>query len=136
MPRTDAQYALQQAAFAALVADAPLMALLSGGVHAIAPENAILPYATLRPEKSERYDSKTRLGQKITLLTVLRGNQPGLQALQQAGQAVQRILDGASLTISGQRCIDCRLLDTRTTINGRTRHIEMNIRFQIILEQL
>jgi hypothetical protein len=110
-----AALALQEAVFAALLADAALIALLGGArVYDGAPRNAASPYVHLGEISSRDWSTATEAGFEVRFEVVVWSTQPGrAEALTIAGR-VAELLDNAALAVAGFRLVSLRHLGTGT----------------------
>lgn len=105
---------VQGALYAILIGDAPLMALLPGGVNDQPPEGAMKPYVRLGDHLSTPDNDHTAFGREITetlhVWTKSRSNGPG----QAIANRIVELLDhqvstlSAALAADGHECVSIR----------------------------
>lgn len=132
-----AALALRAAIRSALVADAPLVALLGGPhVHDDAPRDLAPPYVTFGPARQRDWSTSSDEGGEHQLeLDVWGGADSMRPALNVAG-AVIAALDEAPLALMGHRLVDLRFvaLETRRERSGRSTRV--SLRFRALTEKL
>ena len=105
-----ASWALQQAVFAALSADAGVIALLGSPPRLFdeTPRDAALPYAVLGEASESDWSTKTDSGSSLSFTVTVWSRAAGFGEAKRIAAAVRAALDGASPTLSGATLIDLR----------------------------
>jgi hypothetical protein len=132
---TAASAALRAAIHAALVADAPLAALLGGSsVYDEPPAGAVFPYVTLGETRVNDFSTGTERGEEHQLTLHAWSRQGGHKQAHLIAGALLQALDDAPLTLTDHRLINFRfaLADVRRENDGRTYHAL--VRFRAVTE--
>ena len=121
----DAAWALQQAIFAALTADASLVALLGGTrVYDAVPTRAEFPYVTFAQSSERDWSTGSEQGGEhiLTLQVWSRGG--GRKEALAIMARVRAVLHDAPLALSGFRLVNLRheLSEARRDADGETWH--------------
>lgn len=103
-----AALALQQAVFAALTADAGVIALLGSPPRVFdeVPRDAALPYAVIGDASESDWSTKTDHGASLLFGVQIWSRAAGYQEVKLIAGAVRAALDGAALALSGATLID------------------------------
>ena len=110
-----AAQALQEAVFAALSADAPLVALLGGAkVFDGAPRNAEAPYVHLGEVVARDWSTATETGNEVTFAVVVWSRAPGRSEGLLIAERVVALLHDAALELDGFRLVNLRHVATET----------------------
>lgn len=132
-----AALALRAAIRSALVADAPLVALLGGPhVHDDAPRDLAPPYVTFGPTRLRDWSTSSDEGAEHQLELDVWGGAESMRPTLNIADAVVAALDGAPLALGGHRLVDLRFvtLETRRERNGRQARV--SLRFRALTEKL
>jgi uncharacterized protein DUF3168 len=134
---TSAAWPLQQAMHAALIADAPLVALLGGPrVYDDVPTRGAYPYVTVAPVQARDFGTGSDDGEEhvVTLNVWSRGG--GRKEALLIMAAVRTVLHDAALTLAGHRLVNLRheSSDARRGRDGET--YEGVIRFRAVTEPI
>ena len=132
---TSAAWPLQQAMHAALIADAPLVALLGGArVYDDVPTRGAFPYVTFAPAQSRDFGTGSEDGEEhvVTLNVWSRGG--GRKEALAIIAAVRGVLHDAALTLAGHRLVNLRheSSDARRGRDGES--YEGTVRFRAVTE--
>ena len=133
-----ASWALQQAIFAALTADATL-ATLAGNPPRVfdeVPRDALFPFVVIGDDLESNWDTATDSGSQHLLTVHVWSRAGGRKETKLIADAVRAALDNAALTVSGQTLIDIRYQasEFRRESDGQTWH--GLIRFRAVLEPI
>lgn len=132
---TDAAVALRSAVHDALIADAPLTALLGGAhVYDEAPRHAAFPYVTIGDARVSDWSTGSDRGEEHQLVLHAWSRQGGHREAHLIAGALLQALDDAPLTLTGHALINLRfaVADVRRESDGRTYHAL--IRFRAVTE--
>ena len=130
-----ASSALRAAIHDALVADAPLTALLGGPrVYDEPPPNPAFPYVTLGEARIADFSTGTERGEEHQLTLHAWSRQGGHKEAHLVAGALLQALDDAPLTLDDHRLVNFRfaLADVRREADGRTYHAL--VRFRAVTE--
>jgi hypothetical protein len=132
-----AAWALQQAVFAALAADAGVIALLGSPPRLFdeVPRDAAMPYAVIGEATESEWNTATDKGASLVFTVTVWSRGAGFREAKRAAGSVRAALDGAALTLSGAALIDLRFETARylRESDGITRRAELNFRALIEL---
>jgi hypothetical protein len=127
-----AALALQQAVFAALTADAGIIALLGSPPRVFdeVPRDAALPYAVIGDASETDWSTKTDHGASLLFRVQIWSRAAGYQEAKLIAGAVRAALDGAALVLSGATLIDLSFDSTSYAreSDGITRCAELKFR--------
>jgi hypothetical protein len=126
-----AAVALRAAMHAALVADAPLVALLGGPkVYDEPPNGAVLPYVTLGEARVLDWSTGSEDGAEHQLTLHAWSRQGGHREAHLIAGALLQALDDAPLALAAHRLVNLRfaLADVRREADGRTYHAVLRFR--------
>ena len=132
---TAASAALRAAIHDALVADAPLSALLGGPrVYDEPPKSIAFPYVTLGETRVADFSTGTERGEEHHLTLHAWSRQGGHKEAHLVAGALLQALDDAPLTLTDHRLVNFRfaLADVRREADGRTYHAL--VRFRAVTE--
>ena len=122
----DAQWALQQAVFAALGADAGLKALLGdpARIYDHVPPSSPFPYLVIGEATSGPFDAKSEDGMEQTLTLHAWSRRRGLKETKEIMAAVTQALDDRALSLTGHTLVLLRFEFGTTALetDGLTRH--------------
>ena len=122
----DSQWALQQAVFAALSADAGIKALLGdpARIYDHVPAASPFPYLVLGEATSGDFDAKTEDGMEQTLTLHTWSRNRGLKETKEIMAAVVQALDDQTLGLTGHTLVLLRFEFGTTSLetDGLTRH--------------
>jgi hypothetical protein len=132
---SDAAAALRAAVHDALIADAPLAALLGGPkVYDEPPPGVAFPYVTLGEQRVADFSTGSEPGEEHQLTLHGWSRQGGHRQAHLVAGALLQALDDAPLALAGHRLINFRfaLADVRREADGRTYHAL--VRFRAVTE--
>src|SRR3954447_3922333 len=132
---TAAAVALRAAIHDALIADAPLNALLGGAhVYDEPPPSVVFPYVTLGEARVSDWSTGTEGGEEHQLTLHAWSRQGGHKEAHLVAGALLQALDDAALTLDGYHLVNCRFAtaDVRRESDGRTYHAL--VRFRAVTE--
>lgn len=130
-------WALQQAIYQALVADAALTNLLGGAaVYDDVPQRAAFPYVTIGEGVARDWGSATEDGQEHTLSIHVWSKGRGRREVHAIADAVRAVLHDAPLSLPGHALVSLRfeLSDTRRVQGGKAYHAIL--RFRAVTEAI
>jgi hypothetical protein len=130
-----ASAALRAAIHAALVADAPLVALLGGPrVYDEPPRAAAFPYVTLGEARVSNASADDAPGEEHQVTLHAWSRQGGHREAHVIAGALLAALDDAPLAVAGHHLVNCRfaVADVRRESDGRTYHAL--VRFRAVTE--
>ena len=133
MPTASA--ALRAAIHDALVADAPLTALLGGPrVYDEPPPNVAFPYVTLGEARVGDFSTGSERGEEHQLTLHAWSRQGGHKEAHLIAGALLQALDDAPLSLADHRLVNLRftIADVRREADGRTYHAL--VRFRAVTE--
>ena len=100
---------LQKAIFAALIADAPLLALLGGArVYDDVPRGAVLPYVSFGPSTTRDWSTGTETGSEHAVTLRVWSKAGGEKQVHLVLEAIRTALHDTSLVLAGHRLISLR----------------------------
>jgi hypothetical protein len=127
-----ASWALQQAVFTALGADAGVIALLGSPpcVYDDVPRDAVMPYAVIGEASESDWSTKTDGGVSLLLAVRIWSRDAGFMQAKQIAGAIRACLDGAALRLAGATLIDLRFESASygRESDGLTRRAELKFR--------
>lgn len=133
---------VQQAMYAALVADAPLMALVSGVYDAV-PRHVAKPYVTMGESTEAPFNTFGKIGHEDTATLHVYTEDTGVAAGKAAGLAiVERVLaalDGAQLVVQGHDTVYCNFEFTTTieqSDDAGLTYRNFPVRFRIVTQDV
>ncbi len=132
---TAAAAALRAAIHDALVADAPLTALLGGPrIYDEPPASVVFPYVTLGEARVADWSTGSERGEEHQLVLHAWSRQGGHKEAHLVAGALLQALDDAPLTLTDHRLVNMRfaLADVRREADGRTYHAL--VRFRAVTE--
>lgn len=103
-----AAWALQQAVFAALSANAAVQSAVASRIFDAVPETAALPYIVLGEASEKNNATASEAGSAHTLSLHIWSRSGGTREIKQIAGVVRACLDHAALTLSGHTLIDIR----------------------------
>ena len=128
---------LQTAAYAALVADSALLALLGGeGLYDHVPQNAAFPYVVIDQMQVRDWSTGTERGSEHVLMLHVWSRYEGKHEAYEIADAVREVLDDAELSLGDHRLINLthQYSDLKRDPDGETYHGVM--RFRAVTEPL
>ena len=126
-----AAWALQQAIYAALTANAAVTALCGGRVFDAVPRGSAFPYVVIG--EAEERDAGTGASEhRLALHLWSRGG--GSREIKQLAAAVKAALDGAPLTLSGHALISLTFLSADYTRQSDGETTRGSMRFRALTE--
>ena len=136
-PSESPALALRAAIHAALVADAPLLALLGGArIHDVPPADAAFPFVALGEAVVADWSTATEAGTEHALTLHAFSRSGGRAEAFALADAVAQALNDAPLILSGHRLANLRVTtaEVRRESDGRTFHAL--VRFRAVTEPL
>ena len=133
----NAGWDLQKAAYAALIANAPLIALLGGGrIYDDVPQDAAFPYVVLDQMRLNDWSTGTERGSEHILMLHVWSRYDGKREAYEIADAIREVLDDAELTLDDNRLINLshQFSDLKRDTDGETYHGVM--RFRAVTEPL
>jgi hypothetical protein len=128
--------ALQRAVFAALGADAGLVALLGGAnIFDGAPRNAAAPYVHLGEVEARDWSTATDAGVEIVFTVVAWSRQAGRAEALAIAERVRAVLHDAELVVDGWRLVNLRHLATATERLEKPEGRRAVVRFRAVMEE-
>ena len=128
---TSAAWALQQAVFAALVADHTLTTLCNGRIFDAVPRGATFPYIVIG-EAEEQDAGSPASEHTLSLHLWSRGN--GTREIKQLASAVRSCLDGAPLTLDGHVLVGLAFLSADYARQSDGETYRGSLRFRALTE--
>jgi hypothetical protein len=120
-----ASWALQQAVFTALGADAGLISLLGGNrVYDDVPERAEFPYVTFALSNERDWSTSSEEGSEHLLTLHVWSRAAGRKEAHEIMGALRRVLHDAGLALTGYRLVNLRheFSEARRDPDGETYH--------------
>lgn len=124
-------WALQQALYAALAADAPLIALIGPPrLYDDVPSGAQFPYLTLGQSSTRDWSAGSSPGDEHTVTLHVWSRAGGRREVHEIMGAVKSALHDRALTLADHRLVNLRheLSESRRDADGRTYHGLMRLR--------
>lgn len=118
-------WALQQALYAALAADAPLIAVIGPPrLYDDVPPGAQFPYVTLGQSTTRDWSTGSESGDEHTVTLHVWSRAGGRREVHEIMGAVKSALHNRALTLAGHRLVNLRheLSETRRDADGKTYH--------------
>lgn len=116
---------LQTAVYGAMIADTALMAQVTG-VYDLIPPEAVCPYLVLTVQSGAALRTKTRNGERLTVIITVVTAEPGFRVAQDIAAEVSRFVSEGSFLLSGAvlvtiqtRTITCDLDETARKVTAR-----------------
>ncbi|MGB0087082.1 MAG: DUF3168 domain-containing protein [Rhodomicrobiaceae bacterium] len=128
---------LQKAAYAALIANAPLTSLLGGErVYDDVPQDAAFPYVAIDQMRLNEWSTGTERGSEHILMLHIWSRYDGKREAYEIADAIRSVLDDAELTLDDNRLINVthQFSDLKRDTDGETYHGVM--RFRAVTEPL
>jgi Protein of unknown function (DUF3168) len=127
---TGAALALQKAAYAALVADAEVGALIGDRIYDQPPRDAAFPYATIGQTTVADWSTGTEDGSEHRLTLHVWSRTGGQSECHAIAEAMRTALHGAALSFEDHALVNLRFetADTRRDPDGITFHGVMRFR--------
>jgi hypothetical protein len=128
--------ALQEAVYAALIADGDLEDFLGGPkVFDGAPRNAAAPYVHLGEITARDWSTATEAGVEIVFSVVAWSRQPGRSEALAIAERVRELLHEAALVLDGWRLVTLRHLVTETERVAKPEGRRAVVRFRATVEE-
>jgi hypothetical protein len=127
-------WALQQAVYAALLADGGVAALAGTRVFDDVPGDAAMPYVVIGEDRESDWSTATESGSEHILSLHVWSRASGHKEAKLLCDAVRAALDGAALAVSGATLIDIRYQATQYSRESDGRTIRAALTFRAILE--
>jgi hypothetical protein len=126
--------AVQSAVIAALKADAPLTALVSG-VFDDVPQGQTYPYVSVGEDVHNEWDTNTTIGSDCSITIHTWSQKRGRKETKAIQAAVYDVLHRAELTFSGYRIISVDFVNSQSFVDadGMTRHGVQT--FRVLIER-
>jgi Protein of unknown function (DUF3168) len=118
-----AAWSLQKALFAALAADAPLLALLRGPhIYDDVPQASAFPYITFDPSTARDWSTASDTGSEHSITLSVWSQAKGRAQVHEIMAAARDALHGQPLTLDGHRLINLRheFSEPRRSADGET----------------
>ena len=120
-----AAWSLQKAVFAALAADAALLALLGGPrIYDDVPQASAFPYISFGPSTARDWSTGTDTGTEHTITLNVRSQTKGRAQVHEIMAAAREALHGQQPTLDGHHLINLRheFSEARRSADGETYH--------------
>ena len=120
-----AAWSLQKAVFAALTADAPLVALLGvARIYDDVPQSSNFPYLTFGQSTARDWSTASEDGSEHTITLNVWSQAKGRNEVHEIMSAARAVLHGQPLTLDGHRLINLRheSSEARRASDGETYH--------------
>ncbi len=105
----DSQWPLQQAVYAALVADAAVGAIIADRIYSVVvPQNAAFPYAVIGGTTPQEWDTKTEDGMQQRIEVDSWSRYRGASEIMRLMAVITDALDSVALVVSGHTLVDLR----------------------------
>jgi hypothetical protein len=127
-------WALQQAVYAALLADSGVAALAGTRIFDDVPCDAAMPYVVIGEDQESDWSTATESGSQHILSIHVWSRAAGHKEAKLLCDGVRAALDGAALTVSGATLIDLRYQATQYARQNDGRTIRAALTFRAILE--
>lgn len=127
-------WALQQAVYAALLADSGVAALAGARIYDDVPGDAAMPYVVIGEDQESDWSTATETGSQHMLSIHVWSRAAGHKEAKLLCDAVRAVLDGAALAVSGTTLIDLRYQATQYARQSDGRTIRAALTFRAILE--
>ena len=130
-----AAWDLQKTVYAALAADAPLIALLGDDrIHDAPPQAAAFPHIIIDQPQIRDLSTGTEPGAEHVLMLHVWSRYDGKREVYEIADAARAVLDGAGLSLGGHRLITLahQYSDVRRDEDGKTHH--GIVRFRAVTE--
>jgi hypothetical protein len=134
---TNPGWALQKAAYAALVGNPALTSLLGGArIYDDVPQDAAFPYVVLDQMRLNDWSTCTERGAEHILMLHLWSRYDGKSEVHAIADAIRTVLDDAELTLDDNRLVNLahQYSDLQRDPDGETWHAVM--RFRAVTEPL
>lgn len=123
---SDAMFAVQDAVYAVLAADAGVQAVLGSParIYDHVPPDATFPFLTLGAVQAEVFDTRERAGMRQTLVLHVWSRYRGQQETKNILGAIYTVLHQGGFTVAGHELAACRWRSAETLLDddGLTRH--------------
>jgi hypothetical protein len=131
---TNASFSLQAAIFSALSADTTLQSLIDTRLYDDVPRDAAFPYAVVGDDTESNWDTATEQGSEHIVSVDVWSQGGGHKESKAIADAVRAVLDGASLSPSGQTLIDIRYQGAAFTRADDGETYRATLKFRAVLE--
>lgn len=131
---TSSVWEYQKAVYGMLSGDSTLMALATGGVHELVPNETSYPYIVLTLERVDDHSTKTSRGLKIEMAVHVFSGTMGSKAGSDILNRIYTLLHLQSLTVTGATVIEQRLIDHRVAPARSANHVHSTALYRTILE--
>ncbi len=131
-----ASWALQQAIFAALSADATVQSLLGNPprLYDAVPALAAFPYAVIGDGSETNWDTATEAGSEHQLTLNVWSRAGGHREVKAVAEAIRECLETAALSLAGHTLIDLRYLDCAFARETDGETFRATLRFRAVTE--
>jgi hypothetical protein len=131
-----ASWALQQAMFAALSADANVKSVLGDPARLFdaVPRDTAFPYSVIGDAQEADCSTATDSGSEHVVRLDVWSRAGGHKECKAAADAVRGVLDGAALTLSGHTLIDMRFIDADYARETDGETYRATLRFRAVTE--
>ena len=134
---SSAVIALRKAILAALVADAPLLALLGAAkIYDEAPRDALAPYVTFGDALARELSFSLFPGLEQVLVLHVWSTQGGAREALEIADRIAFLLDDAALTLDTHRLINLRFSALETIREDSGRFVRVALRLRAVTESV
>ena len=134
---SSAVIALRKAVRAALVADAPLLALLGGAkIYDEAPRDALTPYVTFGDALARELSTSLYPGLEQVLVLHVWSMQGGAREGLEIADRIAFLLDDAAMTLDTHRLINLRFSAVETIREDSGRFVRVALRLRAVTEAI
>jgi hypothetical protein len=109
---SSASWALQQAVFAALSADAALTARISARLYDAPPRKSEFPYLVFAEDEEAAWNTAGDIGSEHRIVVDVWSRAGGRRECKEIAASVSAVLDDAALTLTGHHLVSLRLVRT------------------------
>ena len=134
---SSAVIALRKAVRAALIADAPLLALLGGAkIYDEAPRDALTPYVTFGDALARELSTSLYPGLEQVLVLHVWSMQGGAREGLEIADRIAFLLDDAAMTLDTHRLINLRFSAVETIREDSGRFVRVALRLRAVTEAI
>lgn len=132
----NASWALQQAVFAALGADADVKAALGDPprIFDAVPRDAAFPFAVIGDDAQSDWSTKTEGGSEHRFAVRIWSRSGGRNEAKDIAEAIANVLDDAALSVSGFALISLRFLGANFSPITNDETFPASVNFRAVLE--
>lgn len=133
-----ASWALQQAVFAALAANAGVQAVLGNPprLYDAVPRAAAFPFAVVGDDQQSDWSTKTEGGSEHRFAIRIWSRGGGRNEAKQIAEAIAAVLDDAALSVSGFTLVSLRFLGANFAPITTNETFPATVNFRAVLEPL